>query len=102
VRRGLPKHAHDPLDPLLETAEMVDSFLVSRRPLIDRYRAGEVGIYVFLRTRVGDDYVAVVYWPLGTIESEFASKVSGRATPGKPRNAVVTARRRCLSIRSRS
>ena len=98
----LHEHAQNPLDTLFERVEEGHDFALARRTLVDRYRTGQKGIYAYVRARVGDEYVAVFYRPLGTGKGDLPGEPSGVATPGSPRKALATAKRRCLSIRSRS
>ena len=63
------KNRYDPLDPARETGqELVDGGDRHRRTFIERYAAREVGVYAFVRVRVGDDYVAVIYRSGGSME----------------------------------
>jgi hypothetical protein len=66
--KELRQDAHDPLDPFLHRRQKLANGEPRHQSFIDRYVAGEVGIYAYVRSRVGDEYVAVLYWPLRSAE----------------------------------
>lgn len=77
------EHSYDPLDPLLKAAQDVKDVPLTSRTLIDRYCAGGVGIYAYVRTGVGDEFVAVIYWPVRTRPRDFGINAFGRRDVGR-------------------